>query len=206
MPRGAVIATATLAPEGSATGAAALAGNGMALDAARSILYRWSPATGTIWKVALDGGGLAADDGSRAAPRVSALSLQPRGRSRAVESGGDAAPTAGRRPILALDAARGRLYALDAPLPGSGRAVVHVIDVDAWRHFASFPIADTSTRAISLSPDGRLLYASTEPRRAGDSPPLVGVAVLDARTGIEIAYAGRLRADARAPLQAVVVR
>jgi hypothetical protein len=123
-----------------------------------------------------------------------------------VDAGGDAAPAVGQRPILALDADRGRLYALDAPLPGSGRAVIHVIDVDAWRHFASFPVADTATRAISLSPDGRLLYASTEPRRAGGPPPVVGVAVLDARTGIEIAYAGRLRADARAPLQAVVVQ
>jgi hypothetical protein len=207
---GAVIATVPLLPEGSAPGSAALAGNGIALDAARSILYRWSPATGIIWKVELDGGGPdaddAIDDATRAAPRVSTLFLEPRGLSREASPGGDAGPALGPRPILALDAAHGRLYALEAPLPGSERAVVHLIDVETWRHFASFPVADTATRAISLSPDGRLLYASTEPRQAGGPPPVVGVAVIDARTGIEIAYAGRLRADARAPLQAVVVR
>jgi hypothetical protein len=200
-----VTATGPLAPEGSVTGPAALAGNGIALDAARSILYRWSPAAGTIWKVELDGGGMDADDSSHAAPRVSALSLEPRGRIRDASPGDDSAPAPGPRPILALDVARGRLYALEAPLPGSDRAVVHLVDVDAWRHFASFPIADPATRAISLSPDGRRLYASTEPRQAGGRP-VVGVAVLDARTGIEIAYAGRLRVDARAPIQAIIVR
>lgn len=202
---GTVIATVPLTLEGSATGSVALIGNGIALDAPRSILYRWSPATGTIWKIEL-GGGLAGDDASRGAPRVSGLTLEPRGRSRETSPGGDAGPSLGSRPILALDAVRGRLYALEAPLPGSGRVVVHLIDVDAWRHFASFPVADTATRAISLSPDGRLLYASTEPRQVGGASPVVGVAVLDAQTGIEIAYAGRLRADARAPLQAVVAR
>jgi hypothetical protein len=109
--------------------------------------------------------------------------------------------------VLALDAARGRLYALDAPVPGTAdRAVVHVIDVQRWSHFASFPLADGATRAIALSPDGRLLYATTAPREAGSGRPTTGVAVLDAATGIELAYAGRLAIGAGRRLEAAIVR
>jgi len=182
------------------TGSAWLAGNGIATDASRSILYRWSPAAGTIWRVELDGGG------PGRGLRVTALPLLPRDGTSAPGEDGDAVPDVGPRPILVLDAAGGRLYALDAPLPGSGRAVVHLVDVGSWGHVASFPVADAATRAIALSPDGTLLYASTEPREAGSPPLAVGVAVLETRTGIERAYAGRLRVGTGGPLQAVVVR
>ena len=203
---GGVLATARLEPAGSTAGSAWLAGNGIVMDATRSILYRWSPAAGTIWRIELDGAGAVASDSSRAAPRVTALPLQPWGDAREADPAGDAASAAGPRPILALDAARNRLYALDAPLPALGRAVVHVVDLAGWRHQATFPIADPATRAITLSPDGALLYASTAPRPAGSLPLAVGVAVIDARTGMEIAYAGRLPVTAGAPLQAAVVR
>jgi hypothetical protein len=196
---GAVVATARLERAGTTAGSAWLAGNGTVMDASRSILYRWSPTAGTIWRIELGGG-------TGRPPRVSALPLVPRDAGDEADSAEGAVADPVRRPILALDAARGRLYALDAPLPRSGGAVVHVIDVAAWQHVASYPVADTATRAISLSPDGALLYASTEPRQAGSPPLAVGVTVLETLTGIERAYAGRLRVGAGGPSQAVVVR
>jgi hypothetical protein len=211
---GRIVGSAPLEPGGTMAGTAWLTGNGIvAWDA---VLYRWSPEAGTLWRVDLAGTGAGRE------PRTSPLALIPR--RGAIETGaeGDAARTdASPRPVLALDPARGRLYALDAPVPRTdGRAVVHVIDAESWRYLWSFPLADRSTRAIALSPDGRLLYASTEPREVGvvsrdDGSPApevgrvplaVGVAVLDARTGIELAYAGRLRVGAGAPLQGVVIR
>lgn len=197
---GLVLAEVPLDAAGSTEGTAWLAGNGVAVDASTSTLYRWSPAVGTIWRVELG----SADGG---APRVTSVGLLPR--RGALETGvtGDAGDSVAPRPTLALDPARGRLYALDAPVPKTaGRAVVHVIDTAGMRYLWSFPLADAGSRAVSLSPDGRFLYASTEPRQAGGPSRVVGLAVLDAQTGIEIAYAGRLRVDARAPLQAVVVR
>jgi hypothetical protein len=172
------------------------------VDVSRGILYRWSPVAATIWRIELDGG-------TGGGPRVAALPLLARdagGDAGGVPAAGEDAVPAGPLPTLVLDAAGDRLYALDAPLPGSGRAVVHLVDLASWAHVASFPVADRDTRAISLSPDGALLYASTAPRRSGSEPPVVGVAVLDTRTGLERAYAGRLLVGPGGPLQPVVVR
>jgi hypothetical protein len=197
---GLVLAEVQLEAAGTTAGTAWLAGNGVAADPATSTLYRWSPAVGTIWRVELGAG-------EGGAPRVASVGLLPR--RGALETGitGDAEGSVAPRPILALDAGRGRLYALDAPVPKTaGRAVVHVIDTARMRYLWSYPVADAATRAIALSPDGRLLYASTPPRPVGSPPDAVGVAVLDAATGVELAYAGRLRVGAGGPLQAVVVR
>lgn len=195
---GAVVGTARLEPGGTQVGTAWLAGNGIAVDRAGAVTYRWSPAAGTLWRIAVGPGGEAS---------VTPLAVLPlRGYLDAIP--GDEPPTpAGALPVLSFDAARGRLYALDAPVAGTGgRAVVHLIDVARWSHSASFTVADSGTRAIALSPDGALLYASTAPRAAGGPPRSVGVAVLDASTGIERAYAGRLPAGAGGQLQSVVVR
>ena len=197
-PVGAVIATVHLGIAESNTVTAPLAGYGVAVDAARSVMYRWSPATATLWRVDFTA------DGD---PRVATLELWPRYfRSLAAGPDADAGTSTGPRPILALDADHGRLYALWQLPDGSGKVVIHLIDVASWKHFASFWVADGSTRAIALSPDGRLLYASTKPRPVGSPALAVGVAVLDAFTGVELAYAGRLRVGAGGPLHAVVVR
>jgi hypothetical protein len=195
---GTAVGTELLEPGGTQIGTAWLAGNGVAVDRARAVTYRWSPAAGTFWRIAIDPGGTA---------RVTSLAVDPRRGYLDVVPADQPPTAAGALPVLALDAGRGRLFALDAPVPGTaGRAVVHVVDIERWSHVMSFPLADGSTRAISLSPDGRLLYASTAPRPAGDAPLAVGLEVLDATTGVELAYAGRLRVGAGAPAQAVVVR
>lgn len=195
-----VLAEASLDAAGTTVGTAWLAGNGVVADPSAAVLYRWSPAAGTIWRVELGAG-------EGAAPRVASVGLLPR--RGALETGvtGDARGSVAPRPNLALDAVRGRLYALDAPVPRTaGRAVVHVIDTERLRYLWSFPLADAGSRAIALSPDGRLLYASTQPRQVGSPPDAVGLAVLDAATGVELAYAGRLRVGSGGPLEAVVVR
>ncbi len=195
---GAVIATAHLESAESSTGTAPLAGNGVVVDSARSVMYRWSPSSATLWRV-----GFAANGD----PRVATLELWPRYlRSLPVSPDADAGTSPGPRPILALDPDHGRLYALWQLPDGSGKVVIHLIDVASWKHVASFWVADGSTRAIALSPDGRLLYASTKPRPAGSLPLAEGVAILDAFTSVELAYAGRLPAGADGRLQAVVVR
>jgi hypothetical protein len=195
---GTVVGTELLEPGSTQIGTAWLDGNGVAVDRARAVTYRWSPAAGTFWRIAVDPGGRASVTSLAVDPRRGYLDVVP----------AEQPPTAaGALPVLALDAGRGRLFALDAPVPGTaGRAVVHVVDIERWSHVGSFPLADGSTRAISLSPDGRLLYASTAPRPAGGAPLAVGLEVLDATTGVELAYAGRLRVGAGAPAQAVVVR
>ena len=195
---GTVLGTRSLEPGGTQVGTAWLAGNGVVTDPTRAVTYRWSPAAGTFWRIAVDPGGTAS---------VTSLALDPRRGYLDAVPGAEPPTSAGALPVLALDARRGRLFALDAPVPRTaGRAVVHVVDVERWSHFVSFPLADAATRAISLSPDGRLLYASTAPRTIGGAPLAVGVEVLDATTGVELAYAGRLRVGAGAPAQAVVVR
>jgi len=195
---GAIVGTGRLEPGGTQIGSSWLAGNGVVVDRDRAVTYRWSPKAGTLWRIAVGQGGQA---------RVTALAMNPRRGYRDVPPGDESPTWAGALPVLALDAERGRLFALDAPVPGTaGRAVVHVVDVERWSHFASFPLADGASRAIALSPDGRLLYASTAPRPAGGLPRAVGVAVLDATTGVELVYAGRLQVGAGMPAQAVVVR
>lgn len=195
---GAIVSTGVLEPGGTQVGPGWLSGNGVVVDPAGAVTYRWSPAAGTLWRIAVD-------RENRAAVRP--LAVNPRRGYLEVDPGGEQAAGAGALPVLALDAARGRLYALDAPVPGTAdRAVVHVIDVQRWSHFASFPLADGATRAIALSPDGRLLYATTAPREAGSGRPTTGVAVLDAATGIELAYAGRLAIGAGRRLEAAIVR
>ena len=195
---GAVIATTHLASTESSTVTAPLAGNGVAVDSARSVMYRWSPSSATLWRV-----GFAANG----EPHVATLELWPRYlRSVPVSPDADAGTSPGPRPTLVLDPGRGRLYALWQLPDGSGKVVIHLIDVASWKHVASFWIADGSTRAIALSPDGRLLYASTKPRPAGSPPLTEGVDILDAFTGVELAYAGRLRAGADGRLEAVIVR
>lgn len=195
---GTVVGTRSLEPGGTQLGTAWLAGNGVVADPARAVTYRWSPAAGTFWRIAVNPGGPAS---------VTSLALDPRRGYLDVAPGAESPAAAGALPVLALDARRGRLFALDAPVPRTaGRAVVHLVDVERWSLVASFPLADDATRAISLSPDGRLLYASTAPRPAGGALLAVGVEILDATTGVELAYAGRLRVGAGAPAAAVVVR
>jgi len=210
---GAVTATTRLEPGLGIGGSAWLAGNGVAIDRSRGFYYRWSPWARTLWKV-----DLAARDATGGQPVAERIVIEPPAGSIPVQrtpSGpnldGPDAVEPGPLPLLALDEAAGRLYLLGMPAAiaaasGAQEPGIVVVGVAHLRPVVRWTIAETEARSIALSPDRRYLYLATAPRPAAGPSISVGVAVHDASLGGEVAYAGRLRVGAGAPLEAVIVR
>jgi hypothetical protein len=185
-----------LGPEPAAADAVSLAGNGVAIDRLHGRYDRWSPSTGALWSI-----DLAAAPGAQVIADSAVLGAA--GRAGAGDPFGDGPAV---RSILALDAAKDRIYALVPATDGSG-ATVEVFTATTLARIASWPTAPEPFATLALSPNGGLLYLATPPRVIVGAPrPLVAVEVLDAMNGQERLFAGRLSPDAWGKAQSLVIR